>query len=106
MTLIYLTTKDHLHIRGENRRLPHLKRQPPGSPPHPHTWRKLFILLEVSKQARITSTYVEKTGNGYYIRVFSKDHLHIRVENGLPSIDDDDDLGSHPHTWRKHRYGK
>ncbi len=70
-----------------------------GSPPH--TWRKLFILQEVSKQARITSTYVEKTRNGYYIRVFSKDHLHIRGENGLPSIDDDDDLGSPPHTWRK-----
>ena len=45
---------------------------------------------------------MEKTSVSYVDNLHNEDHLHIRGENtGLPSIDDDDDLGSPPHTWRK-----
>ena len=73
------TTRDHLHIRGEN-----LPRKPSssaciGSPPH--TWRKLRNKRFKSPYSRITSTYVEKTASEIIKQALS--------------------WGSPPHTWRK-----
>ena len=53
------STRDHLHIRGENKRSIPRSCIWVGSPPH--TWRKPKSIKEATLGIRITSTYVEKT---------------------------------------------
>ena len=74
-----LTTADHLHIRGENRKQIFQLMKSSGSPPH--TWRKQKANIPANEEFRITSTYVEKTNLHFIILSMLQDHLHIRGEN-------------------------
>ena len=93
------TTKDHLHIRGENVIPTGIFKVSTGSPPH--TWRKLYWKRWDNPNFRITSTYVEKTLRWPHIVCDDWDHLHIRGENLLAVFILSPKTGSPPHTWRK-----
>ena len=71
-----------------------------GSPPH--TWRKLSCCHVTHWKLRITSTYVEKTEHLSNLISRYQDHLHIRGENKVSLEPNQTQLGSPPHTWRKH----
>src|SRR5699024_4251500 len=72
------TAEDHLHIRGEYKKLDKIHSWFIGSPPH--TWRILYIIFTKIKKHRITSTYVENTPRQQLSDNLSRDHLHIRGE--------------------------
>ena len=76
---VLATGRDHLHIRGENKKEARAMGRWSGSPPH--TWRKL------------TSWAVDKGA--------PRDHLHIRGENHPQPVQGLGNMGSPPHTWRK-----
>ena len=90
--------KDHLHIRGEY--LFHLLSSSSlkGSPPH--TWRIPSLITTLTNMLRITSTYVENTGNLISSHGRDEDHLHIRGEYPLSNFQRARGIGSPPHTWR------
>ena len=90
---------DHLHIRGENYQHQLMKTLHVGSPPH--TWRKHKAVGKKTGEARITSTYVEKTKQLQINKFPCQDHLHIRGENSTELHPLTEISGSPPHTWRK-----
>ena len=91
--------EDHLHIRGENFFDHVVNCGNPGSPPH--TWRKQQNAQDLKNGIGITSTYVEKTKQVKSSNSHTRDHLHIRGENISRAKENDDKMGSPPHTWRK-----
>ena len=50
--------------------------------------------------ARITSTYVENTGDLYRRAMKRQDHLHLRGEHPRHLLETVNELGSPPLTWR------
>ena len=93
-----LLKRDHLHIRGEYTSEIDLIFVLLGSPPH--TWRILCIVISMDIHMRITSTYVENTYDVLTAEDNLQDHLHIRGEYPISSIDSPPIKGSPPHTWR------
>ena len=90
--------KDHLHIRGEYKRVTSIRSIYLGSPPH--TWRILNDDAIGALGLRITSTYVENTFKSLNSLSKKRDHLHIRGEYYGGRIRKQARSGSPPHTWR------
>ena len=89
---------DHLHIRGEYEEKIMEQADKSGSPPH--TWRIRCYGECSTVFIRITSTYVENTGNCYSFMICYGDHLHIRGEYPTNPEYNVIAIGSPPHTWR------
>ena len=96
----YTPRQDHLHIRGEYKRVTSIRSIYLGSPPH--TWRILNDDAIGALGLRITSTYVENTLLVFHMKHYCQDHLHIRGEYQHLALNVLLRQGSPPHTWRIH----
>ena len=68
-----------------------------GSPPH--VWGKHITVDYVDRCHRITPTYVGTTELPSLARALPRDHPHIRGDHNMEIKEEEQAVGSPPHTW-------
>ena len=90
---------EHPHMRGENPAA--ISRSLSQCGTSPHAWGKLPSACGWRRPRRNIPTCVGKTAHGKTEGGNATEHPHMRGENVLLSLADDDYIGTSPHAWGK-----